>query len=40
MPPNEGERQWHLFTIEATCAYIQPTPPGHHGPRPPRIPHF
>ncbi|MDT5303079.1 MAG: hypothetical protein QOG79_6321 [Mycobacterium sp.] len=31
MPPNEGERQWHLFTIETTCAYVQPAePPGYH----------
>jgi len=47
MPPNEGERQWHLFKIEATCAYIEPIrppgytrQPGYHGPRPPRMPHL
>jgi hypothetical protein len=40
MPPNAGENQWHLFKIEATCAYIEPPqPPGYHGPLPIRVPH-
>jgi hypothetical protein len=39
MPPNAGENQWHLFKIEATCAYIKAArPPGYDGPRPIRVP--
>jgi hypothetical protein len=27
MPPNPGEREWHLFTIEATCKDVKPFSP-------------
>ena len=27
MPPNPGEKQWHLFKIEATCEDVKPFSP-------------
>lgn len=27
MPPNPGEREWHLFKIEATCEDVKPVSP-------------
>jgi hypothetical protein len=27
MPPNPGEKEWHLFEIEATCDEVKPVAP-------------
>ena len=27
MPPNPGEREWHMFKIEATCEDVKPLQP-------------